>query len=107
MNDQRGKLQQRFELSHRFANFGESIRSFRVEGFRCHKSTIIEPKSPIVDFCGLNGVGKSTLLQIVASAYKNSAGQSFSVHDFFDKNSLDDPVESNARIGPPLLQSQV
>jgi predicted ATP-dependent endonuclease of OLD family len=42
-----------------------------VQGFRCHENTLIEVKSPITAFCGLNGTGKSTLLQLAAAAYQS------------------------------------
>ena len=71
MTDPRNKLQSLFEPSHRFNNFGEALVRMHVKGFRCHSNTLIEVHSPITAFCGLNGTGKSTLLQLAAAAYRN------------------------------------
>ena len=43
-------------------------------GVRCHTNTLIEVQSPITAFCGLNGTGKSTLLQLAAVAYRGAVG---------------------------------
>ena len=46
-----------------------------VRGVRCHTGTLIEVQSPITAFCGLNGTGKSTLLQLAAVAYRGRVGE--------------------------------
>jgi len=48
-----------------------------VQGFRCHENTLIEVNSPITAFCGLNGTGKSTLLQLAAAAYQSPDTKAF------------------------------
>ena len=69
MSDPRSALQSKYEEPARFANFGEVICRMSVMGFRCHRNTIIEILSPITAFCGMNGTGKSTLLQLASTAY--------------------------------------
>jgi predicted ATPase len=90
MPDPRDRLQRKFEPEHRFPNFGGLIVRMRVCGFRCHRDTIIDIKSPITAFTGLNGTGKSTLLQLAATAYKDpDARQSFTIRDFMVRSVLD------------------
>lgn len=94
MNDQRDKLQKMFEVENRHANFGEVLVSLLVEGFRCHTSTKIDIGNPITAFCGLNGTGKSTLLQLAAVAYNRapvgtSQSLKYYVKDFVVAGTLD------------------
>jgi hypothetical protein len=56
-----------------FANFGDVIVSMQINGVRCHSNTAIELNSPIGAFSGLNGTGKSTILQLAACAYRPAA----------------------------------
>jgi predicted ATPase len=74
LSDPRNKLQKMFETANRYPNFGDCLISLHVRGFRCHSNTAIEVQSPITAFCGLNGTGKSTLLQLAASAYRFPSG---------------------------------
>jgi hypothetical protein len=69
MSDARHELQGLFGGTDRFRHFGEMLLRMHVQGFRCHINTSIEVLSPITAFCGLNGTGKSTLLQLAATAY--------------------------------------
>ena len=69
MSDLRGRLQSLFAPAHRFANFGEVIARVSVDQFRCHTATHLEVNSPITALSGLNGTGKSTILQLLATAY--------------------------------------
>jgi predicted ATPase len=71
----RTKLQKMFEVESRHANFGDCLVSMHAQGFRCHSNTMIEIHNPITAFCGLNGTGKSTLLQLAAAAYKRPGGE--------------------------------
>jgi predicted ATPase len=67
---------------------------------------VVEIQSPITAFCGLNGTGKSTLLQLAASAYKNTAGQArYYVSNFIIAGTLDKrPFDLNARLKFEYLQ---
>jgi predicted ATPase len=104
MTDQRNQLQKMFEVENRYANFGEVLVSLGVEGFRCHTSTRIDIDNPITAFCGLNGTGKSTLLQLAAVAYnKAMTGRvpslKYYVKDFIVSGTLDPtPFHPNAAI---------
>lgn len=72
-----------------------------VQGFRCHADTIIEISSPITAFCGLNGTGKSTLLQLAAAAYKNPQEdiKPYYIKDFLVVGTLDpQPFRDDAAI---------
>lgn len=90
MSDHRNKLQALFVPEHRYANFGDVLVRLNVQGFRCHSSTTVEIESPITAFCGLNGTGKSTLLQLSAAAYKNRSGDArYYVRDFIVSGTLD------------------
>jgi len=90
MSDPRDRLQRKFDPEHRFANFGDIIVRMRVRGFRCHTDTIIDIQSPITALTGLNGTGKSTLIQLAATAYKDPyAHQSFTIRDFMVRSALD------------------
>jgi predicted ATPase len=80
MPDPRNTLQQLFTKDSRFDNFGEILVSLHVQGFRCHTNTLIEVESPITAFSGLNGTGKSTLLQLGAVAYNKSLGNNERYH---------------------------
>ena len=72
MSDPREQLQGLFAEAARFNNFGDAIIKMQIQGFRCHSNTTIEIRSPITAFCGLNGTGKSTIIQLAASAYKKT-----------------------------------
>ncbi len=71
MDDPRIAIQKMFEENNRYGIFGNMLIQVHVKGFRCHANTIIDIKSSITAFCGLNGTGKSTLLQLVAASYKS------------------------------------
>lgn len=90
MSDPRNTLQSKFAPGNRFANFGNVLIRMRVRGFRCHANTLVEVRSPVTAFCGINGTGKSTLLQLLAVAYKRHApAVSYYVKDFLVIGPLD------------------
>jgi predicted ATPase len=73
--------------------------SLAVTGFRCHVDTLIEIESPITAFCGLNGTGKSTLLQLAAAAYRKppDGNHRYYIKDFIVSGTLDPaPFQPNA-----------
>jgi len=99
--DRRNKLQNLFRLENRYNNFGEVLNAVLVHGFRCHSQTFIEFESPITAFCGLNGTGKSTLLQILACAYQNpdKPEERYYIKDFIVTGTLDpEPFSSDANV---------
>lgn len=93
--------------NNRYANFGEAIIRMHVQGFRCHDNTLIEVESPVTAFCGLNGTGKSTLLQLAAVAYKNTAGYPRRyVKNFIIAGKLDQsPFTTNASVRFEYVQA--
>jgi predicted ATPase len=86
MSDPRNKLQELFKESNRYSNFGQVLMSLYVQGFRCHESTLIEVESPITAFCGLNGTGKSTLLQLAAVAYNKAVSADYELPKYYIKD---------------------
>jgi len=99
MPDLRGRLQSMFAKQHRHANFDDVIERIEIDGFRCHSNTIIDIESPITAFSGLNGTGKSTVLQLAANAYKASGGRVWRISDFFSINPIDRaPFRNGARV---------
>ncbi len=97
MSDPRNILQAKFEERHRYANFGDILMRMHVRGFRCHSNTFIDIQSPITAICGLNGTGKSTLLQLAAAAYKKPSTDTmyYNISDFFVIGTLDPHPFSN------------
>ncbi len=88
-----------FDEANRFPNFGEVITELKINGIRCHSSTVIPITSPIVAFCGLNGTGKSTILQLAAAAYRPPASAAYSISDFMVVSALDpQPFKDTASV---------
>lgn len=101
MSDPKKKLRGMFQEAHRFANFGEALVRLHVNGFRCHVSTTVDVQSPITAFCGLNGTGKSTLLQLAAACYRSPGldPQTYYIKDFLVVSSLDpSPFRDDATV---------
>ncbi len=90
MSDPRTKVQALFNETNRYDNFGSIISSMHIKGFRCHSATQIDFNSPITALCGLNGTGKSTIIQIAAAAYRPPDGvKRFYIRDFIVAGKLD------------------
>lgn len=91
MTDPRNRLQTMFNNGNRFPNFGNTLMRMHIKGFRCHTNTLIEINSPITAFCGLNGTGKSTLLQLAAAAYipEITEARKYYIRDFLVVGTLD------------------
>lgn len=101
MSDPRVALQKKFAQEHRFNNFGNVLMQMHVQGFRCHTNTLIEIRSPITSFCGLNGTGKSTLLQLAAASYTSSDPKRpcYYIKNFLEAGTLDpNPFTDDARV---------
>ena len=88
MPDPRNELQASFDPARQFANYGDALLKLHIKGFRTHADTIIEIESPVTAFCGVNGTGKSTVLQLAASAYQATSGRYY-VSTFILAGSLD------------------
>jgi predicted ATPase len=101
MSDSRNKLQSLFVPTHRYQNFGDVIVRMHVQGFRCHESTVVDIGNPITAFCGLNGTGKSTLLQLAACGYQSASDSNdrYYIRDFIVAGILDpDPFARSASV---------
>lgn len=90
MADPKQELQASFQPARRFATYGDAILRLNIKGFRNHANTPINIESPSTAFCGVNGTGKSTILQLAASAYKAPAGmERYYVSTFILAGTLD------------------
>lgn len=99
MSDLRGRLQSLFAPAHRFSNFGEVISRVSIDQFRCHAATHLEVNSPVTALSGLNGTGKSTILQLLATAYRDPLQGVWNISDFFSINAIDTaPFTTHSRI---------
>lgn len=96
-------LKTKFAINNRYANFGPIIRRMTIDGFRGINGLTIEPQFPILAISGLNGSGKSTIGQIVLSAYRkpstSTSYKRFYVRDFFPASLADpNPFQANASV---------
>ena len=71
MGDIRYELQGSFDPSKRFPNYGDVLLQMHIKGFRTHVDTLIDFESPVTAIWGVNGTGKSTVLQLAAAAYQS------------------------------------
>lgn len=107
------RLAEKYRETNRFANYGNCLVQMHVKGFRCHRDTVVEFDSPITAFCGKNGTGKSTLLQLAAAAYSSPDPNEnpFYVRDFLvvgklDPNPFTDTAEVEFRYWTNVRSSQ-
>lgn len=99
MPDPRRVLQASFDPTKCFGTYGDALLQMHIKGFRTHKDTLLTIESPITAFCGVNGTGKSTVLQLAASAYQPDTGRRFYVSTFILAGSLDrKPFEDDASV---------
>ncbi|WP_339747973.1 AAA family ATPase [uncultured Rubinisphaera sp.] len=99
MSDPRYKLQASFDPNKRHANYGDVLTQLHIKGFRNHTDTVLEIESPVTALCGVNGSGKSTVLQLAAAAYQSLSGQRYYVSTFILAGTLDSkPFESDASV---------
>jgi predicted ATPase len=97
------KLQNKYKLAHRYANFGAVIRRMQVYGFRGISDLSIDFEFPITAISGLNGAGKSTIGQLATCGYRMPTGavgyKRFYVAQFFPVSVADPlPFDQNARV---------
>lgn len=89
MADPRHALQASFEPSKRHSHYGEAILQVRIKGIRNHTDTILTIDSPVTAICGVNGTGKSTVLQLAAAAYQAPIGNRYYISTFIQASCLD------------------
>lgn len=89
MSDPRSELQATFIPARRYESYGDALVRMHIKGFRNHVSTIVDIESPVTALCGVNGSGKSTVLQLAASAYQSPTGSRYYVSTFILAGSLD------------------
>ncbi len=89
MPDHRKILQSSFEPNRRHENYGEALTKIRIRGIRSHVDTVIDIESPVTAFCGVNGSGKSTVLQLAAAAYQSHADARYYFSTFVLAGTLD------------------
>jgi predicted ATPase len=91
-----------FKPDHREKNFGNALTGMQVQGVRAHKNTVVDIANPITAFSGVNGIGKTTLLQLAALAYRSPDPEklrSYRSDDFFVVGKLDrNPYAESARV---------
>jgi predicted ATPase len=94
MSDPRRRIAQRFQSpAQRVRYYGNVITRIDVSAVRCHTRTIVEIVNPITVFSGLNGCGKSTVLQLAAAAF--SCSSNWTISQFIRKSRFDDPPVSD------------
>ena len=62
-DDNLRRLNGKFAVAHRYANFGPVLQSLEIRGFRGITDLTLTVQSPITALSGLNGTGKSTIAQ--------------------------------------------
>ena len=99
MPDPRHALQATFEPSRRYAHYGDVLLRLHIKGFRNHTDTLLTIESPVTALCGVNGTGKSTVLQLAAGAYQAGPGQRYYISSFILAGSLDSkPFRDDASV---------
>lgn len=87
MVDRARQLENKYDLGNRYNNFGASLRSLKIDGFRGINNLYFNFDYPITAISGLNSSGKSTIGQICLGAYKkpqNADGyRRYYIRDFF------------------------
>lgn len=99
MADPRHQLQATFEPSKRHAHYGDALLKLHIKGFRNHSDTVLRIDSPITALCGVNGSGKSTVLQLAAAGYQGTDSQRYYVSSFILAGNLDSkPFREDASV---------
>lgn len=108
MSDPRNELQGSFQPEKRFGNYGDLILELKIKGFRNHVDTPIVLESPVTALCGVNGTGKSTVLQLAAAAYQALNGMKrYYISSFILAGNLDSkPFADDASVEISYAQPQ-
>lgn len=70
MADPNRQLIEKFKPQNRYSNFGSFLTNLKINGFRGLRNVVVYFKHPITALSGLNGAGKSTIVQLAVCAYK-------------------------------------
>lgn len=102
MSDPRSALAGKYDLKHRFSNFGPILNSVAIDGFRGVQAEV-NFEYPVTALSGFNGSGKSTIGQLLLCGYKKLTTEAgtkrFYVANFFPVSILDpQPFSGNASI---------
>ena len=93
MADPRIELQSKYLPKNRYSNFGPSLKSVRIQGFRGLIDVTVDFQFPITAISGLNGAGKSTVGQLCLGGYRKpptvTSIRRFYVRDFFPASAAD------------------
>ncbi|MEW6657585.1 MAG: AAA family ATPase [Thermodesulfobacteriota bacterium] len=98
------KLSNLFKRNNRWANFGPVLNGVNINGFRGINDLDINFESPIIAFSGINGSGKSTIIQLLSCAYRKpvtevSKKRRYYIKDFFNMGLLDpSPFTTDAKV---------
>lgn len=101
-------LAKKYAAEHRYANFGECMNSMdicQIKGMTCS----IEFNYPVTAITGLNGSGKTTVVQLLLCAYNNHSKDRSRPHrmdDFFHASALDSDIFGNDANVTYLYQSE-
>lgn len=108
MSDPKNELQGSFQPEKRFGNYGDLILALNIKGFRNHTDTKIIIESPVTALCGVNGTGKSTVLQLAAAAYQAPDGlKRYYISSFILAGNLDSkPFTDDASVEVSYAQPQ-
>lgn len=92
MADARKSLASKFQIDHRYINFGPFLRQIEVSGFRGINAEM-SFDYPVTAITGLNGAGKSTFGQLALCGYRKitteNLSKRFYVKDFFPVSVVD------------------
>lgn len=102
MSSTLAKLQSKYDLKSRYANFGPCLRKVHIDGFRGIRTLDLTLDFPITAISGLNGTGKTTLGQLAICGYKKpSTANSYKrqyIKDFFPISPADpNPIAGDAK----------
>ena len=95
------ELAGKYHEQHRYDHFGECVNSLSIKGFRGLRCDI-EFRYPVTAITGKNGIGKTTVGQLLLCAYKASPNSNSSrnyIYKFFPKSNIDsNPFEDDAEV---------
>lgn len=96
------ELDGKYLTQHRYEHFGECVNSLAIAGFRGLHCKNIEFRYPVTAITGKNGIGKTTVGQLLLCAYRGNPNSNIVrnyIYKFFPKSNIDtSPFEDNAQV---------